>query len=56
MTDSARRDIANRDVTDSTRAVSPLKPADDAIVIDTTHMTLDEVLKLALEKVACATD
>lgn len=50
----ARKNIANRDVTDATRSVSPLRPAEDAVVIDTTDMTLDEVLELALEKVACA--
>jgi len=53
-TAEAQRDIANRDKVDSTRKVSPLRPADDAIVIDTTDMTLDEVVKLALEKVLCA--
>lgn len=52
--ESARRDIANRDKKDSGRTVSPLKPADDAIVIDTTDMALDDVVKLALEKVSCA--
>lgn len=55
VTASAQRDIASRDGVDSTRAISPLRPAEDAFVIDTTHMTLDEVLKLALEKVSCAT-
>ena len=34
--------IKKRDIIDSTRAESPLKQADDAIVIDTTYMTLDE--------------
>ena len=53
-TRDARKDIANRDVTDSTRSVSPLRPAEDAIVIDTTQMSLEEVLQLALEKVSCA--
>ena len=52
--EEARRDIANRDKLDSGRAVSPLRPAEDAIVIDTTDMSLDEVVRLALEKVACA--
>jgi len=52
--ESARRDISQRDAVDSTRAVSPLHPAEDAIVIDTTEMTLDEVLEFALEKVQCA--
>ena len=52
--ESARRDIANRDRKDSGREVSPLKPAADAIVIDTTDMALEDVVKLALEKVLCA--
>jgi cytidylate kinase len=52
--DAARRDIANRDQKDSGRALSPLKPAADAIVIDTTDMALEDVVKLALERVSCA--
>ena len=32
-----------RDLRDETRACSPLKPADDAVVIDTTAMSLEEV-------------
>lgn len=32
-----------RDERDETRACSPLKPADDAIIIDTTPMSLEEV-------------
>lgn len=52
--EAARRDIANRDKKDSGREVSPLKPAADAIVIDTTNMVLEDVVKLALEKVSCA--
>jgi len=50
----ARRDIAGRDVVDSSRATSPLRPADDAIVIDTTSMAIDDVIAFALEKVRCA--
>jgi len=37
-------DIARRDHLDSTRAHSPLAPADDAIVLDTTVKTPDEVI------------
>lgn len=37
------RDIRERDERDSNRAISPLKPADDAVVIDSTAMTIDEV-------------
>lgn len=36
-------DIKERDERDSTRKVSPLKPADDAIVIDSTNMTIGQV-------------
>ena len=38
------RDIKKRDERDSSRAVSPLRPADDAHVIDSTEMTVIEVL------------
>ena len=34
-----------RDHKDSTRDHSPLKKADDAIIIDTTHLAIDEVVK-----------
>ena len=34
--------IKKRDIIDTTRAESPLKQADDAFIIDTTFMTLDE--------------
>jgi cytidylate kinase len=37
-------DVARRDRLDSTRQASPLRPADDAWVIDTTHRTADEVV------------
>jgi cytidylate kinase len=41
--------MAERDKTDETRAVAPLKPADDAIVIDTSLKTLDELEILMVE-------
>jgi cytidylate kinase len=37
-------DVQRRDHLDSTRAVSPLRPADDAIIVDTSDMTEDEVV------------
>ncbi len=52
----ARKDIHQRDVIDSTRKVAPLRAAPDAVVIDTTSLSLDQVLQLALEKVQCASD
>jgi len=36
-------DIRDRDERDSNRAISPLKPAEDAVIIDSTAMTIDEV-------------
>jgi cytidylate kinase len=39
------REIKARDERDSSRAVSPLRPADDAHVIDSTEMTINEVLE-----------
>jgi len=39
------RDIEKRDERDRKRAVSPLKPAADAYVIDSTELTIDEVLQ-----------
>lgn len=35
-------DVKKRDLQDSTRAVAPLKPADDAVILDTTGYTLEE--------------
>jgi len=43
------RDLKERDRRDSERTVSPLKPAEDAIVIDTTDLTIEQVVKQVLE-------
>ena len=39
--------IRDRDARDEGRAASPLQPAADAVVIDSTHMTIGEVLQKA---------
>jgi cytidylate kinase len=39
------QDIEKRDERDSSRAISPLKPADDAHVIDSTELSIEEVLQ-----------
>ncbi len=44
-------DIKQRDHNDSTRAASPLKQAEDAELVDTTHMTIDEVVDYICGKV-----
>ncbi len=45
------KDIKNRDTIDSTREFAPLKKADDAIYIDTTNMTIEEVVKEVLSRI-----
>ena len=49
--DAIIENVKNRDKIDSTREVSPLKKADDALVLDNTNLTREEQLKWALEKV-----
>jgi cytidylate kinase len=41
------RELKERDERDRTRAESPLKPADDAVILNSTAMSLDEVLAAA---------
>ncbi len=41
--------IEQRDKSDESRAVGPLKPAEDAIIVDTTNMSIEQVV----EKLAC---
>lgn len=43
--------LQKRDIIDSNRKVSPLKQADDAIVVDTSHVTIEEQVNLILEEV-----
>lgn len=45
--------IEERDKKDSERDVSPLTKAKDAIEINTDDLTIDEVLELILENIAC---
>ncbi len=47
-------DVIRRDYLDSTRAVSPLRPAEDAVIVDTSEMTqvevVDHLLKLVEQR------
>jgi len=45
------REIEARDVRDAERAVAPLKPATDAVLIDSTGMSIDAVVAKVLELV-----
>ena len=45
------RDMQRRDTNDSTRSLAPLKPADDAIRIDSTSLPVEEVVALMLSHI-----
>jgi len=49
--DDVDADLKNRDTIDSTRAVAPLKKAEDAICVDTTDMTIEEVVEKVLKEI-----
>ena len=42
-------DVNRRDLADSTRAFAPLKPAEDAVHLDTSEMSIDEVVNKVIE-------
>ena len=44
-------EITERDERDATRKVSPLKPADDAIVLDTTNLPIKDVVSRVMTEV-----
>jgi len=45
-------EISNRDARDKQRVISPMIPAQDAIIVDTTGFTITEVLKQVMTEVA----
>lgn len=45
-------DIKKRDEADMTREISPLKKADDAVEIDSSEMTIDEVVKAIEDRIS----
>ncbi|TXR53142.1 (d)CMP kinase [Reinekea thalattae] len=47
--DTVLADITARDERDQSRSAAPLKPADDAILIDTTELSIEQVLDAVLE-------
>jgi 3-phosphoshikimate 1-carboxyvinyltransferase len=46
--DSLRADLEARDARDTQRAVSPLKPAEDACLLDNSHLGIDESVQQVL--------
>jgi cytidylate kinase len=49
--EAARRDIAARDTQDSSRALAPLRKAPDAIEVDSTGLSADQVVAIMAEAV-----
>ena len=47
--------LSRRDENDSRRKVAPLRKADDAVVIDTTELSIEQVLKRMLQHLPSAT-
>lgn len=43
--DEIAKDIEERDYRDMTREIAPLKQAEDAVLVDSSYMTIDEVVK-----------
>ena len=43
--------LRERDARDRARATAPLRPADDAVILDTTHMTITEAVTRAIVEV-----
>jgi CMP/dCMP kinase len=48
--ESVARDIAERDRIDSTRKIAPLRQAEDAHLIDTTELTIEQVVELVVSE------
>lgn len=46
--DKIKADITERDYNDTHRALAPLKKADDAVEVDTTKLSIDEVVSVLL--------
>ena len=53
--DAVRADIARRDSIDSSRAASPLTVADDALRIDTTDRSIDDIVGEIVDRFRHAT-
>ena len=45
------REIKSRDLRDQSRSIAPLRPAEDAVIIDSTDLSIEEVLKKVIKMV-----
>ncbi len=50
--DDLFREISARDERDASRAVSPLRPADDAVVVDCSDMSIEQMVACAVDRAA----
>ena len=46
-----RKDIKERDERDCTRKIAPLRQAEDAVLIDSSDMTIEEVVKAITDNI-----
>ena len=46
------REIAERDERDMNRPVAPLKPAEDAVIVDSSEMTIEEVVDSVMQQIS----
>ncbi len=53
--EAMRKEVEERDRVDTQRVVAPLRPAPDAVVIDTDHLDLDQVVDRILKHIAART-
>jgi pantoate ligase / CMP/dCMP kinase len=53
--EAMRKEVETRDRIDSERPVAPLRPAGDAVVIDTDHLDLDQVVDRIVDQVRART-
>jgi cytidylate kinase len=49
--EEVKKDMARRDQNDSSRKEAPLRPADDAIMLDSTNLSVDEIIERMLDAV-----
>jgi len=50
--EQVQKDIEARDASDENRLIGPLKPADDAVIVDSTDLDIDQVVEKLLEYVS----
>ena len=49
--EAMRKEVADRDRIDSERSVAPLRPAEDAVIIDTDNLDIEQVVDRIVEQV-----